>query len=65
MSFIPTDYLYGSFEFETKLEKDAEGNTIASAAGYTAKHRDQSQAINDLNVKLNDAMERGELTPGM
>jgi len=57
-----TEYLQGSFEFDTELRR--EGNTfVASAMGIEARHASQEQALNDLNEKLNVAMERGELVP--
>lgn len=57
------DYLGGSFEFDTSFTKDTEGNWVASAQGLSSTHPDQWQALNDLNIKLNTAMERGQLTP--
>jgi hypothetical protein len=58
------DFLEGSFEFQTEITRDGD-DYIASAQGYSAKHRSQDQAINDLNRKLSDAMESGRLQPGM
>jgi hypothetical protein len=58
-----TDHLNGSFEFQTDLAKDAEGNWIASALGVSAKHSDQSQAINDLNAALDEKLMSGEIRP--
>lgn len=60
---VPTDHLGGSFEFDTHLGRDSEGNHVASALGFSASHPFQDQAINDLNAILNDKMERGELVP--
>ena len=60
---IPMDYLAGSFEFDTDISRDDKGNYVASAMGYKAVHPDQSQALNNLNFQLNDAMEKGELIP--
>lgn len=60
--FVPTDYLGGSFEFDTELVQK-EGKWTASALGFSATHDDASQAVNDLNAFLNDKMERGELIP--
>ena len=62
--FLPNDYLFGSFEFPTELEKDGDVY-VAKAMGYEARHEDRDQAINDLNFKLNDAMEKGDLSPQM
>jgi hypothetical protein len=61
---FPLDYLDGHFDFNTELE-NKDGKWIASAfeGKYTASHPDQSQALNDLNQKLSDAMERGDLIP--
>ena len=63
MSQIPTDYLQGQWEFPTEIGRDGEGY-FAKAMGYEARHAtSQDQALNDLNIKLNDAMDRGELHP--
>jgi hypothetical protein len=62
---IPTDYLEGSFEFDTDLAHGTDGKWHASAMGYKASHEDQSQAINDLNQLLNTAIESGKLVPNM
>ena len=60
---IPTDYLFGAWEFATDIGKD-DGGYYAKALGYEAHHpSSQDQALNDLNQKLSDAMERGELVP--
>lgn len=58
-----TDYLQGSFEFETELSRDEAGNHTASAMGESVTRSDPSQALNDLNSLLNDKMERGLLRP--
>lgn len=58
-----TDYLNGSFEFETELTTLPDGKHRASALGFSITHEDQSQALNDLNQLLNDKMERGLLVP--
>lgn len=58
------DYLDGHFDFPTDtVQKD--GKWVASAFNgkYSAEHVDFSQALNDLNQKLSDAMEKGELLP--
>ena len=62
--FLPNDYLFGSWEFPTDVRQDGD-DWVASAMGYSAKHEDKDQALNDLNAKLNEAMEKGELRPQM
>jgi hypothetical protein len=59
----PTDFLMGSFEFETVITKDADGYYVAEALGHKVRHPYQDQAVNDLNQLLSDKMERGELIP--
>jgi hypothetical protein len=63
MSIIPNDHLYGSYEFATDVTKDDQGIYTAKAQGYSASHRDQGQALNDLNQKLAEAIQMGKLTP--
>jgi hypothetical protein len=59
---FPTDFLFGSFEFATEMRKEGDVY-IASALGVEARHRDQSQALNDLNQKISDGLERGTIRP--
>lgn len=59
-----TDYLQGTFDsFETELKQLDNGWWEASALGVKAAHRDQSQAINDLNAKIDEKLQRGDLHP--
>jgi len=58
----PTDFLNGSFEFDTQIDKDGD-IYVASAMGVSARHRSMEQAINDLNSKIDIAITRGELVP--
>ena len=61
-----TDHFDGAFdEFPTDIKQESDGTWVASALGLEARHRDQSQALNDLNAKLYDAVSRGELIPNM
>lgn len=58
-----TDHLFGSFEFDTDLKRAEDGQWTASALGVSATHYDQSQAVNNLNQKINEKLERGEIRP--
>lgn len=58
-----TDFLFGSFEFPTEITREGD-IYIARAQGYEARSAYQDIALNDLNAKLNDALERGEIIPG-
>jgi hypothetical protein len=57
------DHLMGSFEFQTDLVKDEEGYWVASALGVSARHSDQSQALNDLNAALDEKLMSGQIRP--
>lgn len=60
--------MFGSFEFptEVRIEDDAAGLPlyIATSLGFESRNRDQSQAVNDLNAKLFEAIQKGEITSG-
>lgn len=59
---MPTDILFGSFEFETELSfKD--GIHTASAMGVTASSPYQDIALDTLNHKIDELVQRGELRP--
>jgi hypothetical protein len=60
-----TEHMMGSFDFHTDITQDDKGNWVASALGESASHPDQSQALNDLNAKIDDKLVRGELRPDM
>lgn len=60
----PTDAAFGSYEFPTNVTKDDEGYWVVEAAGFSSRNSDQSQAINDLNQQLMEAIQTGKLTPG-
>lgn len=62
-----TDHFNGAFDdFQTELEFDEKKSMWkASALGYSAKHKYQDQAINDLNEKLFNAVTNGEIVPNM
>jgi len=60
-----TDYLQGSFEFETTVEVLPDGKVKASACGREVIAADASQALNDLNAKLNQEMEAGNFVTTM
>jgi hypothetical protein len=62
---FPTDHLFGDFtEFPTDLRREGD-EWIASAMGIEARHQFQEQALNDLNVKIYDAVSKGEIVPNM
>lgn len=59
-----TDHLQGSFEFDTKVTRNADNTKwVASALGQSVEHFDQSQAVNDLNALLDDKIARMEIVP--
>ncbi len=59
-----TDHLAGSFEFDTKLSRNADNTKwVASALGVKVEHFDQSQAVNDLNQILDEKIARMEIVP--
>lgn len=62
MDGMPLDFFNGSFEFETEFRREGDLH-VATALGYEARHRDPSQALNDLNAKIDEAITKGELVP--
>jgi hypothetical protein len=59
------DHLFGSFEFETEVGQDDKGH-YARAFNMEARHPyDASIALNDLNAKIDVAIQNGTLVPGM
>lgn len=59
----PIDFMFGSFEFDTQITRAENGDFIASAMGVSAQHADQSIALNDLNAKIDQGIQRGTITP--
>lgn len=59
----PRDYLEGSFIINIDLSKDAEGNTVATAMGLEEKSYSQEIAISKLQERLQEGIEKGEITP--
>jgi hypothetical protein len=62
---LPLDHFDGSFEFAIETGQDDKGHW-ARAHGREARHPyDPSQAVNDLNAELYDAISRGDIVPNM
>lgn len=62
---FPMDHFFGHFDFETEVGHDDKGH-YARAFGLEARHPyDAGQALNDLNAKVDVAIQRGDIVPNM
>lgn len=60
-----TSHLQGNVILDIEVHKMDNGMFKASGMGMEANHRDQAQAIRELQDKLESAITSGEIRPGM
>jgi hypothetical protein len=60
------DYTTGLFIPEITITKrEDNGHFVATSMGITATHHDQSVAVNKVSAAVQDAIQRGDIYPGM
>lgn len=60
------DFTTGMFVPEITITKRVDnGHFVATAMGLEVTHHDQAEAVNRLSTKLHEAIQTGQIYPGM